>query len=98
MTPTQRTLALMRSKGFYCEVVERHIPHSFIKKDLAGFLDIVCLGDNETIGIQVTSASNVSARVKKITEHENVAAVRKAGWRILVHGWNGSKLREVDLS
>jgi hypothetical protein len=41
--------------------------------------------------------------VNKITEHENVAAVRAAGWQIHVHGWgkmaNGRwECRVVDLS
>jgi len=29
----------------------------------------------------------MSARAKKIREHENLEVVRKAGIRILVHGW-----------
>jgi len=29
----------------------------------------------------------MSARVKKIGDHENVGAVRDAGWGIHVHGW-----------
>jgi hypothetical protein len=50
------------------------------------------------IGVQATSYGNVASRVKKIADHDNVAAVRKAGIRIIVHGWDGPKLREVDCS
>lgn len=95
-TPTQRTLAEMRSRGYACEVVERWNPFAKIRQDLFGFIDVLCLGDNEVIGVQATSAGNVAARVRKIAEHDNVAAVRKAGIRLLVHGWNGDKLREVN--
>lgn len=94
-TPTQRTLAEMRSRGYACEVVERWSPFARIRQDLFGFIDVLCLGENEVIGVQATSAGNVAARVRKIAEHDNVAAVRKAGIRLLVHGWNGEKLREV---
>ena len=54
--------------------------------------------------MQTTSYSNVSARIKKITDHENVGAVRKAGIGIVIHGWHMPKgkrkyeVREVDLS
>lgn len=97
-SPTQRTLAEMRKRGYTCEVVEHWNPHARVRKDLYGFIDVLCLGDNEVIGVQATSYSNVSARVKKIAEHENVAAVRRAGIALLVHGWNGNKLLEVDCS
>ena len=94
-TPTQRTLAEMRNRGYVCEVTEKWNPFARIRQDLFGFIDVLCLGDGEIIGVQATSAGNVSARVKKIAGHENVGAVRKAGMRLLVHGWNGTKLREV---
>ena len=97
-SPTQRTLAEMRKRGYTCEVVEHWNPHARVRKDLYGFIDVLCLGDNEVIGVQATSYSNVSARVKKIAEHENVVAVRRAGIALLVHGWNGNRLREVDCS
>lgn len=94
-TPTQRTLAEMRKRGYVCEVTEKWNPFARIRQDLFGFIDVLCLGDGEIIGVQATSAGNVSARVKKIADHENVGAVRKSGMRLLVHGWNGAKLREV---
>lgn len=97
-SPTQRTLKHMRDKGYTCQVVEHWNQYARIRQDLYGFIDVLCLGENEVVGVQATSYSNVSSRVKKIADHENVAAVRKAGIRILVHGWDGTKLREVDCS
>lgn len=96
-SPTQRTLAEMRKRGYVCEVVERWNQFAKIRQDLFGFIDVLCLGDNEVIGVQATSAGNVAARVRKIADHDNVGAVRKAGIRLLVQGWSGPKLREVIL-
>jgi hypothetical protein len=70
--------------------------------------DILALREGETLAVQCTT-SGVAARVKKITDSEYLDAVRKAGWRIEVHGWRkspkakGSKVeiwkqRVVDLS
>lgn len=98
LSPTQRSLKEMRDRGYFCEVVERWNQFARIRQDLAGFIDVLCFGDGEVVGVQATSMSHVSERVKKIAEHENVGAVRKAGVRLLVHGWDGNKLREVDIS
>jgi hypothetical protein len=97
----------MRKRGYLADVTEKWIPRANVRKDLYGFIDILCLKDAEIIGVQATSAPNVNARVSKIAGHENVGAVRKAGIRILVHGWSkrGARgkrkmwtLREVDVS
>ena len=98
ITPTQRTLKHMRERGYTCQVVEHWNPWEKIRQDLFGFGDVLCLGDNEVVMVQATSYSNVSARVTKIADHENTPAVRKANIRILVQGWDGAKLREVDCS
>src|SRR5688572_10365539 len=105
MSPTQRSLKHMRDQGYFAEVVERWVPRVNIRKDFAGFADILCIhreNKGDIVAVQSTSDSNVSARVKKITEHENLAVVRKGGFKILVHGWRkkGGRyvLREVDLS
>lgn len=102
-SPTQRSLAEMRKRGYLAGVVEKWIPQVKRRSDLFGFIDILCVSESEVVAVQSTSRSNVASRVKKITEHENVAAVRKAGIRILVHGWGKNskgrwELREVDLS
>lgn len=77
----------MRDQGYYAEVVEKYNFFTKRRNDFAGFLDILCLGEGEVVGVQTTSYSNMSARAKKIREHENLEVVRKAGIRILVHGW-----------
>jgi len=101
-SPTQRTLKAMRERGYFCQVVEKFNSFTRTRNDFAGFIDVLCLGDNEIVGVQSTSDDHVSHRIAKISEHENVGIVRKAGIRILVHGWRKKGrnwvLREVDVS
>lgn len=103
MSPTARTLAKLRKEGWLAWVVEKWIPQTQQRSDLFGFIDVLAIRGDETLAVQSTSRSNVSGRVKKITEHENVEAVRAAGWAIHVHGWgkmaNGRwECRVVDMS
>jgi len=92
----------MRDLGYFCWITEHWNHFAKIRQDLWGFCDILCIQGKDIVAVQTTSYSNVSARVKKITEHENVTAVRKAGIRIFVHGWRKvdghMKCRTVDLS
>lgn len=101
-SPMTRSLALMRELGYFCWRTEHWDGFAKKRKDLWGFCDIICVMGKDIVAVQTTSYNNISARVKKITEHENVAVVRKAGIRIFVHGWHkvGShwKCRTVDLS
>lgn len=103
MSPTARTLAVLRERGYRCQVVEQTIPKTFIKRDLFGIVDVLGIREGETLAVQVTSGSNVAARLTKISESEAIADIRKAGWTVHVHGWrkgaNGRwQLREIDVS
>ncbi len=102
-SPTQRSLAELRKRGYLAQVVEKWIPAVKRRQDLYGFIDILAIRENEVLGVQSTSASNVASRVAKITEAEHVGAVRKAGIKIFVHGWRKNAagrwtLREIDCS
>jgi hypothetical protein len=93
----------MRTEGHRCFIVEYWGAFDHKRHDLFGFVDILCLRGKEITAVQTTSGSNVSARVKKINEHDNVAAVRAAGIKIEVHGWRENAAgkwvcRRVDLS
>lgn len=100
-SPTQLSLKLMKERGYKCEITEKWNPFARIRQDLFGFIDVLCLGDGEVVGVQTTSYSNMSARVKKIREHENFILVQKSGIRIIVHGWakrnNRWQVREVEV-
>lgn len=110
MSPTQRSLAEMRGRGCQLVAVTEHW-NSFakIRQDLFGILDLVCIQDGRTIGVQTTSGSNVSARHEKMEASPALRHLRDAGWTILIHGWRKVKvkrggkamrweLREVDIT
>ena len=88
ISPTQLSLAQLRADGWFCWITEHWNSYARIRQDLWGFVDIIALKPNQILGVQTTTASNMSARVKKIADHENVGAVRDAGWTIHVHGWH----------
>lgn len=103
MTPTQRSLAALKEQGYFPVVVERWNAFAKIRQDLWGWCDILAIKKGEVLAVQVTSTSNVSARIKKIQDSETVGIVRDAGIRIEVHGWakntsNRYVCRVVDIS
>lgn len=102
-SPTQRSLAKLRADGYTVAIVERWNPHAKIRQDLFGFIDLLAIREGETLAVQSCSGTDVSKRVAKIADADCVGAVRKAGWRIVVHGWvkraSGKwECREVDCS
>ena len=94
-SPTTLTLRSLRKEGYLAAVTEKWNQHAKIRQDLFGFVDVLAVTRNETLAVQCTSWSNISSRVKKITEHENIGAVREANWRIQVWGWKKEKNRWV---
>lgn len=92
VSPTQRSLAALRERGYLCQIVERWNPHARIRQDLFNIGDILAIRDGETLLVQTTTRGNVQARVKKIADCEHLPAILRAGWKIEVHGWG--KLKE----
>jgi hypothetical protein len=102
VTPTARTLAECRKRGWIAQVVEQTIPKTFIKRDLFGVIDIIAVcppghyEDGEgplysstgvIIGIQATSGSNHSARISKAKAEPRLAAWIGAGARFEIWSW-----------
>jgi hypothetical protein len=91
ISPTKRTLAWLSERGVMATITERWNPFARVRQDLFGFADLVALWtDNWPSGImaiQVTSGSNVSARIDKIRESPAARAWLVAGGSIEVHGW-----------
>jgi len=85
----QRTIKLLKTIGYsQALVVERYCSFSRRKHDLFGIFDVLAIKENCTCGVQITSRSNMSARVKKIKGSEYYSDILKAGWEILVIGWD----------
>ena len=95
MTPTSRTLNLLRKEGKIVDVTEKWNSFTRQRKDLFGFIDIIAIEKNQTWGIQCTSTGNISARIKKITTEckDNALAWLKAGNHIEVIGWSKKGLK-----
>lgn len=88
LSPTQRSIKALRDDGWLVDIVERWIGgHIKVRKDLFGMFDLIAVRGEEVLLVQTTSGSNVAARVKKIAEHENRGALRKAPMKLVVHGW-----------
>jgi hypothetical protein len=69
-SPTTLTLKRLRDRGMIADrhcVVERNhrAGGKRWKTDYIGCIDIIAIGENYTLGVQATSYSNVSSRVRK---------------------------------
>ena len=85
---TSRSVDHLRQQGYLVDVVESYNFFTKRKKDLFGCLDLLAIGNGETLAIQVTSRSNMSARIKKIQDAEALPEMLRSKWRIIVHGWD----------
>lgn len=87
VTPTERSLAFLRGRGYLVAVVEKWNPHVKIRQDLFGVLDLLAVKPGEILGVQTTSGDNVSKRLAKFAESDAVPRLRESGMRLEIHGW-----------
>ncbi len=104
-THVQRTLEWLRDASPSVDIAftERHIPHTTIKKDLYGIIDLVALVEVPYIwtgwelwGIQVCGGGDYAAHMKKILAYDKaykwVHGINRVlilmGWRKLKQGWS----------
>lgn len=87
MTPTERSLAFLRGRGYLVAVVERWNAHAKIRQDLFGVLDLLAVKPGEILGVQTTTGDNMSKRMSKFAESDLVPRLRESGMRLEVHGW-----------
>lgn len=90
-SPTQRSLKLMRDRGYLCAVTERWNPHAHIRQDLWGFCDILCVAADSRIAVQTTTLAHMNDRIAKIKAHPNFPVVYGSGIEVVVHGWRKLK-------
>ena len=88
LSPTARTLAECRRRGWIAQVVEQTIPRTFIKRDLFGVIDIVAVTTESCIlGIQATSGTNHAARISKALAEPRIIPWLRAGGFVEIWSW-----------
>lgn len=115
VSPTQRALAHCREQGWTAAITEHWNAFAHIRQDLFGVIDLIVLDGQGggPLGVQVTSGSNVSARVNKALAEPRLRAWLMSPARFVVWGYrpaptyrkDGTKgvrkqwvLREVELT
>jgi len=95
MTPTQQTIHVLRVSKLFHEIVEHRPAFTRITRDLLGVIDILVLDPRiGTLGLQVTTMPNRTARKNKIKASKKAALWLECGnqielwcWRKLRSGW-----------
>jgi hypothetical protein len=94
LSPTARTLRWLREHGIEAQVVEKVVPHSYIKIDLFGAIDIVALPRGLILGIQTTSGANHAARRTKAASNPKVIRWLQSGGHFEIWSWRKSKRKK----
>ncbi len=89
MSPTARTLDLLRREGYLPAVVERWIPGKEIRCDLWHFGDVLAVHPvaKTFLIVQATTLPNIASRLHKARALPALATWLHAGGRFQVHGW-----------
>lgn len=88
ISPTQRSLALLRQRGYLVHIAERWNPFAHIRQDAFGVLDLIAVKPGEILGVQTTSDANLAARRTKLLAADATLTLILAGFQIVLHGWS----------
>lgn len=88
-SPTSLTLKNLRDRGYLPYVTENWNAYARVRKDLYGFIDVVALSTKEAgvLGVQTTTGTNLSARVKKAEGLKAYYLWLSCGNAVEFHGW-----------
>lgn len=88
-SPTKRTLDMLRREGYECAIVEKWNPHAKVRQDLFGIIDVLGMQaySKGLVGVQVTTASNMSSRMRKALASPHLKTWLATGNVFWVHGW-----------
>jgi len=86
-SPTQRTLAELRKRGYLAAVVERFNSFARIRIDLYGFADVLAIRPGEFFAVQACAAASHAARRDKLLRTPGCRAWLEAGGRVEVWSW-----------
>lgn len=103
MTHTERTLRLLRDRGFRSQIVERWIfkvgaPGGGYRLDLFNIIDIVALTPAGVLGVQSCGDSFSEHRAKIVEEHaeETRLWLSTPGCSLILIGWRKIKRKLKD--
>ncbi|WP_395160876.1 hypothetical protein [Ilumatobacter sp.] len=86
-----RVLKLLREEGWHATSVDYWDSFTRRTKDLFGCIDVLAVGVDGTIAVQVTSRGNMSSRRKKILTSEAYPFMKSAQWTIELWGYDQPK-------
>lgn len=87
MSPTARSLKLLRERGYLAQVVERWNPGARVRIDLYGFGDILAIKGGETLMVQACTVGDQSKRIAKILAEPRARTWLCGGRTIEVQGF-----------
>jgi hypothetical protein len=102
-SPTAKSMALLKGRGYIVARGEQWIPGANIRRDLFGFGDLLVAmpeapcTDGYIALVQVTTKSNMNAREKKIRSLPEFRAWWNSGGLVYLHGWDGKELTEKGI-
>lgn len=96
MTPTARTLKVLKAEGWNCWKVEGYNHWTKQRRDLYGMFDYLALKTGRLVGVQITSGSNHAARVKKILANDMLPIWLSTGQGAEVRSWSKRKGRWIE--
>lgn len=87
MSPTARSLQHLKALGDQAAIVEKTIPHTFIKQDLFG-ADLIGLKAGEKVlAIQATTGANHAARRVKLVASGFIPLWTQSGAALEIWSW-----------
>lgn len=87
----KRTADVWRERGYSFEIVEHYNAFAGRKNDLFGFIDALAVGPEGIVGVQMTSKSNMAARMTKAKAAPAYKNWLASGARFVVMGWEKNK-------
>ncbi len=91
-----KTRDLYEKQGFSVANVDYFDHLTKRKHDFLGCFDVLAFGSGETVAIQFTSVSNMAARRTKVLERTGYRWAKRAGWRVVILGWEKQANGQYD--
>ena len=90
-SPLQRSKKALEEQGYTVAIVERWNPWAKVRQDLFGIIDLLCVKQGKTLGVQVTTMNHKQPHIGKMTAHPNLYRLLDAKWEIELHSWRELK-------